>query len=167
VVQGPVGSIGIRGTWFVTRLDELTGHQEIYLSNGEISVTPKGTGLPSVFTGPVTVVFDANGVTSSPFVDGDADGVADQVDNCVQLANATQCDSDGDGYGNRCDGDLNNNGSTNAQDTVLFRAQLGRPSVGPGFNKADLNCSGAVNAQDTVLFRARLGSPPGPSAPEP
>lgn len=167
IVETAYGAIGIRGTWFVTRLNEATGHQEMYLSNGEIAVTPDGPGLPSIFNGPVTVVFDANGVSSSPFVDGDADGVADPADNCALLANTSQCDSDGDGYGNRCDADLNNNGATNAQDTVLFRAQLGQPSAGPGFNKADLNCSGAVNAQDTVLFRARLGSPPGPSGPQP
>ena len=48
-----------------------------------------------------------------------------------------QCDSDGDGYGNRCDGDMNNT-TTNAQDYVLFRQQLGQPSVGPTYNKAAL-----------------------------
>jgi hypothetical protein len=166
-IDTPFGNIGIRGTWFATRHDELAGQEEIYLSTGEITVTPNGTGITSVFNGPVTVVFDANGVTSSPFVDGDADGVADPVDNCATLANATQCDSDGDGFGNRCDGDLNNNGATNGQDTVLFRAQLGQPSPATGHNKADLNCNGAVNAQDTALFRQLLGAPPGPSGLQP
>ncbi|MBN8279918.1 MAG: thrombospondin type 3 repeat-containing protein [Gammaproteobacteria bacterium] len=99
--------------------------------------------------------------------DSDGDGVADVADNCTQLANSSQCDSDGDGYGNRCDADLTNNGVTNAQDTVLYRAELGAPSVGPAFNAADLNCSGAVNAQDTVLFRQLLGLPPGPSGQAP
>ena len=99
-----------------------------------------------------------------PPADADADGVADVVDNCTQSVNAGQCDSDGDGYGNRCDADLNNNGATNAQDTTLFRQQLGEPSVAPGYNKADLNCNGAVNAQDTTLFRSLLGLAPGPSA---
>jgi Thrombospondin type 3 repeat/Dockerin type I domain len=123
--------------------------------------------------------------------DVDADGVADSLDNCPSVANAdqadtdvdlrgnacdncsllannsgaaAQCDSDNDGFGNRCDGDMNNNSSTNAQDTTLYRQQLGQPSVAPTFNKADLNCNGAVNAQDTTLFRGRLGSPPGPGA---
>jgi hypothetical protein len=95
--------------------------------------------------------------------DSDGDGVADSADNCTQVANTSQCDSDGDGYGNRCDGDMNNSGSTNAQDTTLYRQQLGQPSAGPGYNAADLNCSGAVNAQDTVILRTLLGSPPGPS----
>jgi len=96
--------------------------------------------------------------------DTDGDGVPDETDNCTLLANPGQCDSDEDGFGNRCDADLNNNGATNAQDTTLFRQQLGQPSVGPTFNPADLNCNGAVNAQDTTLFRQRLGLPPGPGA---
>jgi len=95
--------------------------------------------------------------------DTDNDGIYDRVDNCTTVANPNQCDSDFDGYGNACDGDLNNNAATNAQDTSLFRQQLGQPSPGPTYNKADLNCNGAVNGQDTTLFRQRLGSPPGPS----
>ncbi|MDH5255560.1 MAG: dockerin type I domain-containing protein, partial [Gammaproteobacteria bacterium] len=91
------------------------------------------------------------------------DGVVDDLDNCTLVANPGQCDSDGDGYGNHCDADLNNNGTVNAQDSVLIRAALGQPSVGPVFNPADLNCSGSVNAQDNVLFRRLVGQPPGPS----
>jgi hypothetical protein len=53
--------------------------------------------------------------------------VLDFGDNCTLLANPTQCDSDADGYGNRCDGDLNDNNFTNAQDTTLFRGRLGSP----------------------------------------
>jgi Fibronectin type III domain/Dockerin type I domain/Thrombospondin type 3 repeat len=107
-------------------------------------------------------------VTTAPATgDTDGDGVSDASDNCTLLANPVQCDSDGDGYGNRCDGDFNGNGAVNAQDTTLFRQQLGQPSVGPAFNQADFNCNGAVNAQDTTLFRQLLGSPPGPSAQHP
>jgi hypothetical protein len=104
-------------------------------------------------------------LATTPVPDTDGDGVPDSSDNCTLRSNANQCDSDADGYGNRCDGDLNNNLSTNAQDTTLFRQQLGQPSVAPTYNKADINCSGAVNAQDTTLFRGLLGSPPGPKAP--
>jgi hypothetical protein len=99
----------------------------------------------------------------APQVDTDSDGVIDALDNCRLVSNATQVDSNGDGYGNRCDGDLNNNGSTNAQDTTLYRQQLGQPSVAPTYNAADINASGAVNAQDTTLFRQLLGAAPGPS----
>jgi len=103
-------------------------------------------------------------VLLNPFTDTDADTIAQIFDNCTGRANTSQCDSDFDGYGNRCDGDLNNNNFTNAQDTVLFRTQLGQPSVPPVYNEADLNCNGFVNAQDTTLFRGLLGSPAGPSS---
>jgi hypothetical protein len=102
--------------------------------------------------------------TLTTSVDTDADGVPDFADNCRLRSNATQVDSDADGFGNRCDGDLNNNGSTNAQDTTLYRQQLGQPSVPPTYNKADINSNGSVNAQDTTLFRGLLGQPPGPGA---
>jgi hypothetical protein len=99
----------------------------------------------------------------APQVDTDSDGVIDALDNCRLVSNPTQVDSNGDGYGNRCDGDLNNNGSTNAQDTTLYRQQLGQPSLAPTYNAADINANGAVNAQDTTLFRTLLGAAPGPS----
>jgi len=95
--------------------------------------------------------------------DTDSDGIPDVLDNCRLVANPTQCDSDGDGFGNHCDADLNNNTYTNAQDFVLLRQQLGKPSISPLFNEADINCNGVVNAQDRILFQKRLGSQPGPS----
>lgn len=99
-----------------------------------------------------------------PGTDSDLDAVEDSVDNCTLVANLSQCDSDGDGYGNRCDADLNNNGSTNAQDQVLFRTHLGQQAGAPAYNVADINCNGFVNAQDQVLLRLLLGTAPGPSA---
>ena len=115
---------------------------------------------------------DTDGLTSEPSTpvvffsttDTDEDGIPDYADNCIFLANPTQVDSDVDGYGNRCDGDLDGNHFTNAFDTVLFRRQLGMPSDGPVYNPADINANGVVNSQDAVLFRQLLGSPPGPKA---
>jgi len=109
---------------------------------------------------------DASYYIFAPSVDTDGDGVVNALDNCVALSNATQVDSDADGFGNRCDGDLGpgtGNNFTNAQDTTLFKAQLGQPSVPPTYNKADINANGFVNAQDTTSFKALIGSPPGPS----
>lgn len=95
--------------------------------------------------------------------DTDADTVYDDSDNCINIANPEQIDSDSDGYGNHCDGDFNNNSSTNAQDYVLFKLQLGQPSTPPNYNQCDMNANGFVNAQDYVLFRATLGAQAGPS----
>ncbi|MEO8223704.1 MAG: galactose oxidase-like domain-containing protein [Gammaproteobacteria bacterium] len=98
----------------------------------------------------------------APVADQDGDGVLDALDNCIQVANADQFDGDGDGYGNSCDGDLNNDGFTNGQDATLFRSRMG--SADPA---ADLNHNGFVNAQDTTIFRKLLGRPPGPAAGRP
>jgi len=51
--------------------------------------------------------------------------VPDASDNCTLVANPGQCGSDSDGYGNHCDGDLNNNGFVNSQNFILFRQRLG------------------------------------------
>ena len=50
--------------------------------------------------------------------DADGDGVPDASDNCLEVPNAgsMSCDTDGDGYGNACDGDFDQNGVTNAVD---------------------------------------------------
>ncbi len=98
--------------------------------------------------------------------DQDGDGRGNVCDNCRNIANntglAAQCNSDADAFGNRCDGDMNGNGATNAQDTTLFRQALGQASPAPSYNRSDINCNGAVNAQDTTLYRTLLGAPPGP-----
>ncbi|MDH5275306.1 MAG: thrombospondin type 3 repeat-containing protein [Gammaproteobacteria bacterium] len=104
---------------------------------------------------------------STNVADTDGDGMPDVNDNCRTLPNANQVDSNADGFGNRCDADLNNNGSTNAFDTPLYRAQLGQPSVPPLYNIADFNTNGSVNAFDTPIYRSLLGSPPGPGKAAP
>jgi len=102
-------------------------------------------------------------VTWFPAIDTDGDGVRDFADNCTLIANASQVDSDADGFGNRCDADLNGTGMVNAFDTPLFQAQLGQPSIPPVYNPADFDANGYVNAFDTAIFRQLLGSPPGPA----
>jgi len=122
--------------------------------------------------GKVSSQFTSTTWVTAAAADSDGDGIPDPQDNCINATNGptipdaggnSQWDADGDGYGNRCDGDLNSNGFTNAQDYVLFRGQLGQPSVYPTYKSADFNGNGFVNAQDYVLFRQLLGTPPGPS----
>ncbi|MBK8120293.1 MAG: hypothetical protein IPK39_14780 [Sulfuritalea sp.] len=45
--------------------------------------------------------------------DSDGDGIADAVDNATFVKNPDQRDTNGDGYGNRVDPDLNNDGIVN------------------------------------------------------
>mgnify|MGYP002083980767 CR=1 FL=1 len=96
--------------------------------------------------------------------DTDGDGVPDANDNCTLAANPTQLDADADGYGNICDGDINNSGTVTSADFGLLRSVLGQPV---GFSAtaaaADMNGSGTVTTADFGLLRARLGTVPGPS----
>ncbi len=57
-------------------------------------------------------------------IDADNDLVDDAVDNCLGAANTSQRDTDGDGYGNWCDADLNNDLKVNFADLSIFRCQL-------------------------------------------
>ena len=49
-------------------------------------------------------------------VDTDLDGVDDSIDNCTTIANASQNDSNADGFGNRCDPDFDQNCTVNSSD---------------------------------------------------
>ncbi|MEO1574667.1 MAG: thrombospondin type 3 repeat-containing protein, partial [Pseudomonadota bacterium] len=60
-------------------------------------------------------------VVSAPPVDTDGDGVTDDLDNCTLAPNAAQRDSNGDGFGNVCDADLDNDCIVNAVDLGLLR----------------------------------------------
>lgn len=95
-------------------------------------------------------------------VDNDGDGVEDASDNCTIISNADQRDTDGDGYGNRCDPDLNNDNIVNGLDTGLMRQRL--LSADPD---ADFNGDGIVNGLDTGILRPYLLKAPGPSGKAP
>ena len=125
------------------------------------------------------LVVGASGTFAGPTPDSDGDGVKNLVDNCMAKSNGPnfqgfQTDYDLDGFGQECDGDLNQTGTTNVADFVIFGAAFGEDCnfVEPGnactnasYNAlADMNASGGVNVADFVLFGANflLGTP-GPS----
>lgn len=91
-------------------------------------------------------------------MDTDGDGIVDNEDNCIEDANADQRDSNGDGYGNRCDADLNNDGYVTATDYLILRSRLNTADA-----DADLNGDGVVTATDYLILRSQLNQPPGPS----
>jgi hypothetical protein len=92
------------------------------------------------------------------FVDTDGDGVADDVDDCVQVADANQRDTDNDGFGNVCDADLNNDGIVNFTDLARLKAVFLTTDA-----NGDLNGDGVVNFTDLARLKALFLRPPGPS----
>ncbi len=91
-------------------------------------------------------------------LDGDSDGVADYADNCVNLANPDQRDTNQDGYGNLCDADLDNDGFTNFVDLSLFKSVFLTADM-----DADFDGDGNVNFVDLSLMKALFLAPPGDS----
>jgi len=91
----------------------------------------------------------------------DADGIADIIDNCINVANADQQDIDSDGYGNICDADFNNDGIVGPFDLSAFRVAYGQPAS--AYPDQDLNGDGVVGPYDLSAFRSYYGKPPGPS----
>ena len=94
--------------------------------------------------------------------DADQDGIDDGIDNCLGAANAGQQDADGDGFGNWCDGDFNNDDRVNFADLAEFRARFGSTNA-----EANLDSTGVVNFADLARFKLLFGKPPGPSGQVP
>jgi len=133
-----------------------------YLDAGVMGST---TTIPTTAT-----IFDGEDFVRAAFMylvpvpDVDVDGVADQIDNCTNIQNTDQLDTDGDGFGNLCDGDLNDDGSTNTLDLNLYK-QAHRTSVGDANYDvdADFNGDGTINTLDLNIYKGLHRQPPGPS----
>ncbi len=91
--------------------------------------------------------------------DSDGDGINDSQDNCVEISNPDQRDSNNDGYGNICDADLNNDGFVSFADLDLFKS-----SFGTNDENADFDGDGIVSFSDLKYFKLMYGLQPGPSA---
>ncbi len=94
--------------------------------------------------------------------DADSDGIGNSFDNCIVLANADQRDTNGDGYGNRCDGDFDNNGNTDFADLALMKEVFFTPSA-----DEDMDGNGSVDFGDLAVLKSLFFMPPGPSSQAP
>lgn len=102
---------------------------------------------------------------AGPQTDADGDTVLDFQDNCLGTSNSTQTDSAGDGYGNKCDFDYDNNGTVGATDFNTFKGQFGKTSGGGAGYNADVDSddNGTIGATDFNGFKGAFGGGPGPS----
>ena len=128
--------------------------------NGSFSLAFDGSALHPELVAADLEAFDALAA------DTDADGLRDDADNCVLAPNgpvstvgAPQRDSDGDGYGNRCDADLDQSLVVNFADLAILRQVFF--TLDPD---ADFDGDGVVNFADLAILRGAFFQPPGPSA---
>ncbi len=91
-------------------------------------------------------------------IDIDDDGVIDGSDNCLEVANPAQRDTDNDAYGNFCDPDLNDDGAVNFADLVLFKERFFGSDP-----DADLDGDGIVSFPDLQILKKHFFGAPGPS----
>jgi len=96
--------------------------------------------------------------------DTDDDGVLDVADNCPIDANAEQADFDGDGLGDACDADIDDDGVPNELDACNFTPP-GAPIIDDpesclyGTLRFDADGDCDVDLQDFVLFELEMTGP--------
>ncbi|MBT8132705.1 MAG: matrixin family metalloprotease [Gammaproteobacteria bacterium] len=94
-----------------------------------------------------------------PAADTDTDGVVDVLDNCLNLPNEDQRDTDLDAIGNRCDPDFNGDCLVNFADLAILSADFFQQ----GDLDTDLNGDSIVNFADLVVVADYFFLAPGPS----
>jgi hypothetical protein len=118
--------------------------------------TSSNSGPTGVFYDNLSVTAVGACVPSGP--DSDGDGIADNCDNCINVANAAQRDTDSDGHGNFCDADFDNACAVGFPDLTTFSNAFF--STDP---LVDLDGDGSVGFPDLTIFSNSFFGVPGPS----
>ncbi|MEL7449777.1 MAG: dockerin type I domain-containing protein, partial [Pseudomonadota bacterium] len=87
------------------------------------------------------------------------DGIVDAADNCTDVANPDQRDTNADGFGNICDADLNSDCQVNFIDLGIMKSVFFSATA-----SADLDGDGSVNFADLAIMKQGFFQPPGPSS---
>lgn len=94
-----------------------------------------------------------------PMIDEDHDGVEDEQDNCVSSANNDQADTDGDGQGNICDEDDDEDTLTDELEEEMGTDALVADSDADGFLDAeDIAPTDPAKGEKEVIIPARTES---------
>lgn len=92
-------------------------------------------------------------VTVDVLRDSDGDTIADVEDNAILVFNTDQADSNGDGYGDVLDADMDGNGRVNALDFSILASSFNTQAGDPDFDvRADLNYDNRITALDFSVF---------------
>lgn len=119
------------------------------------SITTWLSVVAMIFFGAVTLAADS--------FDSDGDGYDDNHDNCTLVFNPLQRDTDGDHFGNMCDGDFDGNFVVNFVDLAFMKANF----FAAGDTVTDLDGDGATNFADLGLLKSLFFTNPGPTATDP
>ena len=95
-------------------------------------------------------------------VDLDLDGIGDRLDNCSEVSNPEQDDTDLDDCGNLCDSDYDQSGATGFGDFGFFKSCFGENN--PLCNHTE-PVTDTVGFGDLGFFLSSFGTVPGPSGP--
>jgi len=95
--------------------------------------------------------------------DEDLDYIETSLDNCSVIANPAQLDTNGDGFGNICDADLDDDNDVDIFDFQVFALAFGTVGAVGTAAHSDLDGDGDVNIIDFGIFAGMFGSVPGPS----
>ena len=121
---------------------------------GEFTVTVTADGFRSDTSSLEVECRSSNFTLTNTIVlvglDGDEDGIIDIDDNCPQVANPNQVDTDNDGLGNACDTDRDNDGLENIEDNC--------PTI-PNVDQQDSNTNGIGDACEGVVDSDQDGVP--------
>jgi hypothetical protein len=97
-------------------------------------------------------------------VDTDNDGIIDSKDNCIEVYNLDQRDTNQDGFGNICDSDLDNDGYVTSKDGDIIKSLYGSTPESSNWNPdADLNGDNIIDMTDVIIWTDMYGENPGPS----